>query len=360
MPDQPDPNLHARRDRGHVAVLEPAYVGDVVFTGALVRCIKRAWRGCRVTLIARPGPVTLGKGLGYHRTVSFDKRGVHRGLAGVDVLVQQLQRLEIGTLIVPHRSARSALLAYRSKIPVRIGFGGDLLGVPLSRLLARAAYSHTVPPPRDDETYTDQLLRLLQPLEIPPSEPLARYRTSARAKTLVTDLLENAGADPQRVVALAPGAVWPTKRWPVHGYARLADELIKASYTPVVLASAKEQALLEEIRAGMVFKELLVDAVGTSLDEAAEVMRRSRAVVAGDTGLLHLGLAVGARAVALFGPTDPARHRFPPEVRVLTEDLACRPCSAHGQRRCPEQHHHCLQKLDASRVAKATLELIGA
>jgi heptosyltransferase-1 len=38
------------------------------------------------------------------------------------------------------------------------------------------------------------------------------------------------------------------------------------------------------------------------------LLRGAQCIVGGDTGPLHLGVALGARGVALFGPTDPARN----------------------------------------------------
>jgi heptosyltransferase-1 len=38
------------------------------------------------------------------------------------------------------------------------------------------------------------------------------------------------------------------------------------------------------------------------------LLRGAQCIVGGDTGPLHLAIALGARGVALFGPTDPARN----------------------------------------------------
>jgi heptosyltransferase-1 len=38
------------------------------------------------------------------------------------------------------------------------------------------------------------------------------------------------------------------------------------------------------------------------------LLRRARFLVAGDTGPLHLAVALGTPVIALYGPTDPARN----------------------------------------------------
>jgi len=53
------------------------------------------------------------------------------------------------------------------------------------------------------------------------------------------------------------------------------------------------------------------------------LLRGAQCIVGGDTGPLHLGIALGARGVALFGPTDPARNGpYPPEHIVLRSTAA--------------------------------------
>jgi lipopolysaccharide heptosyltransferase I len=45
-----------------------------------------------------------------------------------------------------------------------------------------------------------------------------------------------------------------------------------------------------------------------SLAFLAALLRRSRLVLGGDTGPVHLAHALGVPVLALMGPTDPARH----------------------------------------------------
>lgn len=347
-------SLRARlsAEGSRLAVLDTSYIGDIVFTSVLAQSIRRTWPEAQVLLVARPGPAQLARGLGYSGAVEYDKHGAHAGLGGMDRVLGRLHELGCQALLVPHRSVRSAMFSWRSKLYMRIGFGGDRIGLPLSGPLARLAFTHRVPY-RPAATYTAQLLDLLAPLEIPAVVTQPRYRPSVEAKTHVTDLLADGGLGNGALVPLVPGSVWATKRWPVEHWARLADALLDRGQVPLVLGAEHERELLLEIRRRSRSGELILDGIGTSLDQAAEIMRRAGVVVAGDSGLLHLGRAVGARCVALFGPTDPARHDLDAAVTVCTVDLPCRPCSEHGQARCPEQHHRCLRDLAVSTVLRA-------
>jgi heptosyltransferase-2 len=66
--------------------------------------------------------------------------------------------------------------------------------------------------------------------------------------------------------------------------------------------------------------------------------------------------------VALFGPTVPDFGFGPRGERDRTlgvANLPCRPCSSHGPRRCPLDHHRCMTGLDVEVVLRA-IEETGA
>jgi heptosyltransferase-2 len=85
--------------------------------------------------------------------------------------------------------------------------------------------------------------------------------------------------------------------------------------------------------------EVLVE---RGFDRTLDLLARTRVIVANDSGLLHLGGACGARAVAIFGPTHPDDGFFAWPGQVVQRDLWCRPCTLHGRDACPLGHHACM------------------
>ena len=94
------------------------------------------------------------------------------------------------------------------------------------------------------------------------------------------------------------------------------------------------------------------------LQASGALLRRTRVVVSGDTGPMHLATAVGAPVIALFGPTVEEFGFFPyrAAAEVLQRDLPCRPCSTKGGPRCPLGHHRCLEDLAPSEVLSHVLD----
>lgn len=196
--------------------------------------------------------------------------------------------------------AKSAVAAWFSGAPRRIGFGGEMAREQ-SWLLNREGVipksAHVV----------DRYLELLAPLGI--EKPAVRFDVPrfAEAATNVERFLAR-----ERLIGnwaiLNPGAGWPSKRWPADRLGLVARHLGETHQLPSVVVWAGE----EELR----WAEQIVQMSGgharlapaTSLQELAELARRARLFVGADTGPLHLAAAVDTPCVGLFGPMPAERN----------------------------------------------------
>ena len=160
------------------------------------------------------------------------------------------------------------------------------------------------------------------------------------------------------IVALAPGSVWGTKRWPQ--YAALARTLA-ADVHVVVIGSRDDRALADEIRAAG--GSSVVDATGAlSLLASADLVGRCRVLVTNDSAPQHLASAMGTPTVAIFGPTVPG-FGFGPlaahSVIVEHPALDCRPCDKHGPPACPLGHWRCMREVASDDVAARVRHLLS-
>lgn len=158
-------------------------------------------------------------------------------------------------------------------------------------------------------------------------------------------------ADLPHPVALAPGAAHWSKRWPSDRWQALADTLRRLGKTPVAVGRPQDVAVFPP--------GTVVDTSHLSLTGCVDVVRRSRVLVANDSGLLHVATATGTARIALMGPTTPDQGFAPtgPGVRILERRLPCRPCSTLGGGDCPAGHHRCLRDTTPASVAEAVQEL---
>lgn len=143
---------------------------------------------------------------------------------------------------------------------------------------------------------------------------------------------------------LAPGTSWSNKSWTPAGMARLADRL--SDYGRVIIIGSE----LDRKISDQVLKLTKTNSIDTiaafNLRELAVLLRKARLYVGGDTGPMHLAVAVGTQVIAWFGPTSPLVHG-PYQAGAVTFnlDLPCQPCN---KRKCNTKH--CLQDLGLETV----------
>ncbi|OGS34646.1 MAG: hypothetical protein A2293_02975 [Elusimicrobia bacterium RIFOXYB2_FULL_49_7] len=157
-------------------------------------------------------------------------------------------------------------------------------------------------------------------------------------------------------IALAVGARWPTKAWPVERFIELIHLLPEEHF--VLLGDGADGVRARAV--AQAAPERVIDLTGkTDLLTVAEVIRRCRGMVANDSGLMHLACAVDTPVAALFGSTVREFGFFPFRARakVLEASVDCRPCTTQGRRNCPQKSLVCLTAISAQEVREALYRL---
>lgn len=104
---------------------------------------------------------------------------------------------------------------------------------------------------------------------------------------------------------LNPGAGWGSKCWPAESYGELARRLANNGIASLINFGPGEENLAEIVERS---SQGAAKLISCSLSELIALTRRATLFVGGDTGPLHLAVALNTPSVALFGPTDPARN----------------------------------------------------
>jgi len=134
---------------------------------------------------------------------------------------------------------------------------------------------------------------------------------------------------PKNYIVIAPGyggskrADWSRKAWPHwRTFCEQAHERFRVEVI-VLGTEADEEPWMQTAD----LPWLHTFCGRTSIRGAAGIIGQSRALIAVDNGLAHIGGAMNVPVVALFGPTSEIKNRpLGPRVRLLTTTLACRPC----------------------------------
>jgi len=277
-------------------VLRLSSLGDIVHTFPAVAALRESSPGAHIVWLTHPRWKFLVESSGLASEVwTLESRST----ASLRETIRAIRGLHWDAAIDYQGLWKSAGLAFFGGIQRRIGFSSETIrefGVPVlytdrvrcktthiadqnGELTARAGSCNPVAPFR---------------LRVPQEDECNMH---AHLKELGLD----------RYVVLSPGGGWRSKCWPPERFGRLCRMLRETvGLRCVVNYGPGEEDLFLAIR------ECSGDAnpepYNGPLGPLMALLRNAACIVGGDTGPLHLAIALGTRAVALFGPTDPARN----------------------------------------------------
>lgn len=333
------------------------WVGDALLSLPALGQVRRRWRDAEIAVLARPYVAEMYGEQGVADRLWLDEfQGRHAGIRGRERLARELRGERFDAALLLTNSFDSAWVAWRARIPERIGYARDGRGP----LLTKA-----IPTPRPGEiaahesAYYLELLRRAGWIERVSLPERIELRASEAARRHARETLESAGARRDRArIAFGPGASYGSaKCWLPERFAELADRLIEAFSADVILfGTAAERDLLDAISSAM--RHRAVNLAGrTGIGELPAYFSECHLFVGNDSGAMHVAAAVGLPVVAIFGSTD-AEGTAPvtPRLSIVQEKVFCSPCFL---RRCPIDHR-CMKRVTVDEVESAARTWLSA
>jgi heptosyltransferase-2 len=330
------------------------WVGDAVMSVPAMRAIRRCLPQSHISLLVRPWVRDVYGGADFlDEIISFDKDGLHRGLAGRRRLVSELRTRRFDLAILFQNAFEAAFLAWWARIPLRIGYARDARGPLLSH-----------PIPIDPEVrlahqayyYLGVLAGagLLEPKPWKSTAPLPSCSLKVREfdREAARSLLRNRGIEPgELVIGLNPGASYGgAKRWLPGRFAEVADHLAGKYHARIILfGSGAELPITRYVAETM--KKPSVNLTGeTTLGQLMGLIKECALLVTNDSGPMHLAAALAVPQVAIFGSTsDTATGPLSNVAEVVRVPAECNPCFL---RECPTDFR-CMIGITAGQVIEA-------
>lgn len=172
--------------------------------------------------------------------------------------------------------------------------------------------------------------------------------------------------EPEPYCVLAHGTTWESKHWPEAFWTHIAERAMQAGLTPILPWLSETERRRAENVAQQVDGARAVGSL--PLDAVTDLLARASVVVGVDTGLSHLGAALGRPTVGLFGPTDAKLTGcVGKRARNMQGDIECAPCLSRQCRyrgetltwRGETVEPACFARLDPDRVWTQVAELLA-
>lgn len=274
-------------------------LGDIVHTLPSVHALRRKFTGIQIDWLVESKWRSLLSGNPDVSDIIVLDRSTWGGVAAC---VTELRRRKYDCAIDFQGLYKSAVLARLSGAPRRVGFDREFL----RETGAGWFYTERVLPSTGH--VVDHNLAVVQKLGAEKVEicfPLSISDEAARAVQIQLD-----SQNVKKYFVLSPGGGWMSKCWPAERYGHLHRRLTAlpafAGWRGVVNFGPGERKLAEAVRLVAGEPEPLL--LFTDLPQLMALLQRAEFFVGGDSGPLHLAVALGTPVVGLYGPTDPARN----------------------------------------------------
>jgi heptosyltransferase-1 len=271
-------------------------LGDIVHALPAAAAIRDTFPESRIDWLVEPRWLRLLEvNPDLNNVISLQRKSA----AGLSATVRQLRAAKYTHAIDFQGLYKSALLAFASGAPRRIGFQSSY---------AREGFASFL--------YTDRL-NPRGPHKVDHNLTLAE-RAGARIPkprfSLAIHLVDDERVsreldahDLHQYFVLNPGGGWRSKCWPAARYGELHRQIAERYHLRGIIAfgPGEENLAQEIIRTGGSPSPV---ALPLDLGPLMALLRRARFVVSADTGPLHLASALNTPVIGLFGPTDPSRN----------------------------------------------------
>ncbi len=283
--------------RPRITIVRHGAIGDVVNNLPLLNALREGFPDAVLTWVVEPKALPIIDGhTALDRIVVFPRGRVAAGLLG---FLRELRSGGHDVVLDTHRHLKSGAVSLASGCRIRIGFDRARANE-LNWVFA----SHHLPPQRRPAVMVEHFLDFAAALGVPARQPRWDIFVGDDARDQASRLL----ASSQRpYVAVNLGASTAEKCWPAASFAALSRRIAERGPAVVWTGSGTtDQGIAAAALAGGAGE--VTNLVGkTDLKTLAAILGGAEAVVACDTGPLHMAVAVGRPVVALFGPSDAAR-----------------------------------------------------
>ncbi len=323
-----------------ILIRTPNWLGDLIISTGFVRAVLEQYPYSEVDLIVKSGFESIPL---EHRgkIIIFDSKKYSAGEFG-----KKLRKENYDIFFVLPPSFSSAWMAFKSKIPKRIGYTGQFRNI-----LLNSSKKHKKNP--RSEHILKEYMNLLSPNisidKYPPYLNTSKNWIESKLNSFEHNL-------PKSFFALSPGAAFgPAKQWPIEYFRSLASKINDTFKTSIlILGTYNDIENGEKISKGL---ESVQNFCGkTSLSELIAILSKAKLLVGNDSGSMHLMSALRRPQIAIFGSTSPIwTSPINPYSIVITKNLTCSPCFS---RTCRYKHYDCMNKITPELVFQTVNNII--
>tara|TARA_Y100000310_G_C20685355_1_gene818606 strand:- start:2059 stop:3207 length:1149 start_codon:yes stop_codon:yes gene_type:complete len=308
-----------------ILIINYGYLGDSILNIPLIKSLKNRFKNAEITMIINPKFANIWENFNevtnmieydcpwirYNQKIKIKdiKKYIH--------LIKKLKKEKFDLAIDSRGDLRNNMLLYNSGAKQRVGFtltGGSYF------LTNKIKWKH--------QHEVENSLDITKKLKciIPEKYPILKI-PSKNIKKIDQIINKFKLKKEQKIVAIAPGAGYPTKELEIKKWIELTEKL-SIKYNVILIGGPNEKRF-DTIKEKSKNKNIINLIGQLKLLESAALIKKSDILISPDSGSAHLAAAVGTKTITLFGPTDEIRWKpYGPKNKhiIIKDKVECSPC----------------------------------
>ncbi len=337
-----------RNNFKRILVIQTAFLGDVLLTLPISHHLKKINPACKVTFLIKKELYEI-KDI-YNEIDEFILIDKSRYISSIVETIKKIKN-KYDVVISPHRSARSALISYLSNSKVRISFDKSSLNFLYSYLVTYKNDYHEIQRNLLLLSYFTNNINWKEKIKL----NLDNY--------IFNDKFMSWKTNKEKIIVIAPGTAWETKRYPEYYFSVVINKLIEDGIKAVLIGSLEDFEIGLKIEKYIKYKNHLINLIGKlKLKESISLINMSDLLISNDSAPIHMAVFTDTPVLAIYGSTIPEFGFYPfreYDRIVQIENLYCKPCGIHGHKKCPEKHFKCMIDLKPENVYINAIEMLS-
>jgi len=316
-----------------ILIIKPRGIGDVILSTIVLKNIKSEINDCEIHYLTEKFAAPVLENNPFITRIYNFGNSLKENIK----LIFQLRNENYDVIFDFYSNPRTAQFTFLTKATLKIGY--DKRG---------RNYAYHIKIKLDDPNMHSALahLEFLKAIGINVTSQEILYFISDEEKIFSDHYFSKNKLD-KNCIGIIPGGGWNSKRCEPEKFAEICSEIHKIWKTKFLILYGKED--YEDAK--KIFEltsDISIIGPETSIREMVALVSNCKAVIANDSGPMHLSAAAGVPTIGIFGPTNPNAHG--PFCKkcfwVRNEKLDCIQCNL---RECPKKHE-CMTELDPQLV----------
>lgn len=333
--------MEVLKDSTRILIIQTAFIGDAILVLPMIQQLRKNNPDAIIDVITTPAASEIFQNSdSVNNVIIYDKRGKDKSFSGMLRLVKKIRSGSYTELYSPHRSFRTSLLVLFSNVKNTYGFSNSAFPY---------VYKHVI----DYEHSSHEVKRNLSLAGMETKDDtwkiLPELVSCERYKKKIDNFLKTPG----RYIAIAPGSVWETKKYPKEYYKEIIDYLILQDFTILLIGGLSDKEYCQKLCDNYAQTKIINTAGQFSIPESIELIKRCELLISNDSAPTHFGMCAHKPVLTIYCSTIPGFGFYPYSEKsqfISYNDLDCKPCGIHGHKRCPIGSFDCAKKIEIHNI----------